>query len=300
MAIEVPYAHPQRHRLRRLADRQCGRVSVAQLGALGIESWVVARWVDGGYLHPELPRVYAVGHRAPSIEADLWAAVLYAGPGAMLSHATALWWHGLIENRPWPLQVATPRRCRSLWGIRVFGRRGCERIPHRGVPTTSLEQAVLDFAAVAPYERLRHILAVADHGKVLDIAALQVIAGNGRPGSPKLRKALKRHEPKLAHTRSELERLFLPLCERVGIPLPDVNVYIAGVLVDAVWRDRKLVVELDGRDNHSSWAQIQEDRSKELRVRAAGFDVVRYGTRQLEEEATLVEADLRRAHGMPA
>ncbi|MBV9364924.1 MAG: DUF559 domain-containing protein, partial [Solirubrobacterales bacterium] len=112
--------------------------------------------------------------------------------------------------------------------------------------------------------------------------------------------ALARHEPKLAHTRSPLERLFLPLCERAGIPMPDVNVWIAGVLVDAVWRQQKLVVELDGRENHSSWGQIQDDRSKELRLRAAAFEVIRYGTRQLEEEAPAVEAELRREHGLPA
>ena len=283
-----------------LAERQAGRVAWWQLKALGADDKTIVRRTDSGYLHPVLPRVYAVGHRAPSIEADLWAAVLYAGPGAMLSHATALWWHELIESRPWPLQVTTPRRCRSLRGIHVFGRRACERIPHKGVPTTSLEQALLDFATTAPPERIRHALAVADYKQALDVPALQVIAGNGRPGSTKLRTALKRHEPKLARTRSELERLFLPLCERIGIPLPEVNVYIAGVLVDAVWRDKKLVVELDGRDNHSSWAQIQEDRSKELRLRAAEFGVVRYGTRQLEDEAPQVEDDLRRAHRMPA
>jgi len=152
---------------------------------------------------------------------------------------------------------------------------------------------------VAPIDRLRHALANADYHKVLNIPALRVIAGNGRNGSTKLSEALMRHEPKLAHTRSPLERLFLPLCERVGIPLPDVNVYIEGVLVDAVWRERKLVVELDGEDNHSSWNQIQTDRSKELRLRAAAFDVVRYGTRQLEEEPALVEQDLLRAYGLP-
>ncbi len=147
---------------------------------------------------------------------------------------------------------------------------------------------------------MRHALAVADYRKLLDIAALRAAAGNGRDGSTELRSALARHEPKLAHTRSPLERLFLPLCERAGVPVPEVNVWIAGVLVDAVWRERKLVVELDGRDNHSSWAQIQDDRSKELRLRAAAFDVIRYGTRQLEQEAAAVEAELRRAHGLPA
>src|ERR1700733_812261 len=285
-----------KERVRRVADRQSGRVSAAQLAALGVDRRVVARWVDQGYLFCELPRVYAVGHRAPSVEADVWTAVLYAGPGAMLSHATALWWRGLLDERPSPLQVTTPRRCRSVRRIRVYGRRTCERALYKGLPTTSLEQALLDFAAVAPAERLRHVLANADYHKVLDITALQVIAGNGRPGSTKLRAALKRHEPKLAHTRSPLERLFLPLCERAGVPLPDaVNVYVEGVLVDAVWWEQKLVVELDGRDNHSSWNQIQNDRSKELRLRAGGFDVVRYGTRQCEEEPALVEADLRRA-----
>ncbi|MBV9809314.1 MAG: DUF559 domain-containing protein [Solirubrobacterales bacterium] len=287
-------------RVRTLADRQWGRISAAQLTALGVESVVIARWVADAYLAPVLPRVYAVGHRAPSVEADLTAAVLYAGPGAMLSHATALWWLGLLERQPWSIQVSTPRRCRSLPGVQVHGRRTCQRIFHKGLPTASLEQALLDYAAVAPLERLRHALAVADYRKVLDIAAVRATAGNGRPGSTELRKALARHEPKLAHTRSPLERLFLPLCERAGIPMPDVNVWIAGVLVDAVWRQQKLVVELDGRENHSSWGQIQDDRSKELRLRAAAFEVIRYGTRQLEEEAPAVEAELRREHGLPA
>jgi Protein of unknown function (DUF559) len=279
-----------------LADRQWGRISAAQFAAIGIDRRVVARWTDRGYLHVVHPRVYALGHRAPSIEADLTAAVLYAGPGAMLSHATALWWRGLLDRQPRTIEVSTPRRCRSLRGINVHGRRSCERLWHRGLPTTTLDQALLDYAAVAPLERVRHALANADYHHVLDIPALQVIAGNG---GAKLRKALTRHEPKLAYTRSPLERLFLPLCERAGIPLPEVNVWIEGVLVDAVWRERKLVVELDGRDNHSSWAQIQTDRSKELILRAAGFTVVRYGTRQLEEEPALVEADLIRAYRVP-
>jgi len=62
-----------------------------------------------------------------------------------------------------------------------------------------------------------------------------VIAGAGRAGSTKLKQALARHEPKLARTRSPLERVFLPFCEAQGIPLPDgVNVWIEGILVDAV------------------------------------------------------------------
>ncbi|HTP23255.1 MAG TPA: DUF559 domain-containing protein [Solirubrobacteraceae bacterium] len=278
-----------------LANRQNGRVSRAQLAALGIDDQTIARWTATGYLHRVLPRVYAVGHRAPSVEADLTAAVLYAGPGAMLSHATALWWRGLIDRRPWPIQISTPRRCRSLPGIAVHGRRDCRRVWHKDLPTASIEQALLDFAAVAAFERVRYALSVADYLKVLDVAALQLIAGTGRAGSTRLKKALKHHEPKLARTRSPLERIFLPFCERHGIPLPDdVNVHIEGVVVDAVWWKQRLIVELDGKDNHSSWGQIQRDRSNELRLRAASFDVQRYGTIQFEEQPEPVARDLLR------
>jgi Protein of unknown function (DUF559) len=268
-------------------------VGAAQLIALGVETRETSRWVSQSYLIPRHPRVYAVGHRAPSVGADLTAAVLYAGPGAMLAHATALWWRGLIEHPPWPIEVSTPRRCGSLDAVKVHGRRDCRRVWHKGLPTTTVEQALLDFAARAPLERVRYALANADYRKVLDVPALQVIAGHGRAGSTKLRKALERHEPKLARTRSPLERLFLPMCEKYGVPLPDdVNVRVAGVLVDAVWWQQRLVVELDGHDNHSSRAQIQRDRGNELRLRTAGFDVHRYGTVQIEDEPEPVAHDL--------
>ena len=116
--------------------------------------------------------------------------MLYAGPGAMLSHATALWWHGLIDRQPWPIEVSTPRRCRSLHGVTVHGRRACERIWHKGLPVTTVEQALLDFAARAPLDRVRYALANADYLKVLDLGALRSIAGHGRAGSTKLREAL--------------------------------------------------------------------------------------------------------------
>jgi very-short-patch-repair endonuclease len=67
-----------------------------------------------------------------------------------------------------------------------------------------------------------------------------------------------------------------------------------------VWWKQKLVVELDGKDNHSSWGQIQRDRSNEMRVRAAGFDTLRYGTLQLEEQPADVAGDVIRRLSWPA
>src|SRR6202035_2625155 len=95
------------------AERQVGRISWAQLQVIGVPKSTVAVWLADGYLFPELPRVYAVGSRARTTQSELTAALLYAGPGAALSHATAAWWLGLLETKPRRIHIATPRRCRS-------------------------------------------------------------------------------------------------------------------------------------------------------------------------------------------
>ncbi len=255
----------------------------------------IARWIQTGYLHRRLPGVYAVGHAAPSVEGELSEAILYAGEGAMLSHATVLWWYGILDQRPSRTDVSTPGRMRSLRRVKVHPRRDLQRHWHNGLPVTSVAQALLDFAAAAPLNRVRYAVAQAEYHGLLDFDEIGHIVGRGRRGSTKLRRAVAQHLPQLARTRSELERVFLPLCERGGIPTPDVNVLIGRDLVDAVWRDARVVVELDGLGGHRTKAQIESDRRRDLRLRAAGYTVLRYTWAQLTEEPELVLGDLRRA-----
>ncbi|HUE25837.1 MAG TPA: hypothetical protein VMP89_03615, partial [Solirubrobacteraceae bacterium] len=214
-------------RVARLASRQWGRIAWAQLRSLDVADAVINRWVKQGYLHRRLTGVYAVGHCAPSVEADLAEAVLYAGPGAMLSHATAAWWWGLIENRPSTINVSTPRRCRSEQGVKIHQRRERERAWHKRMPVTSLAQTLLDYATTASLNMVRKALANAEYHKLLDVSQVQALLGRGRPGSARLRVALRRHQPRLAHTRSPTEVVFFELCESFGLPLPEVNVRVA-------------------------------------------------------------------------
>jgi hypothetical protein len=282
------------------AGRQFGRIARWQLEELGIGKATVDRWKTRGYLRPvDLPGVYAVGHEAPSVEGDLSAAILYAGDGAMLSHATALWWYGVLDRRPFQIDVSVAGRRRSRKGIKVHARRAVERHWHRGLPIATVSQALLDFAALAPLRRVRYAVAQAEYHELLDPPDIEAILGRGRPGSAKLRRALDRHLPQLARTRSELERLFLPLCERGDIPIPEVNVTVADVLVDAVWRDARVVVELDGYRGHRTRAQIEKDRRNDLRLRAAGYTVLRYTWEQVTKEPDLVRRDLRLALSQP-
>jgi predicted transcriptional regulator of viral defense system len=280
-------------RIGAVAARQFGRISCWQLARLGVSRQSISRWVQQGYLHPTtLSGVYAVGHEAPSVEADLAAAVLYAGPDAMLSHGTAAWWWGLIDNRPSTTHVSTPRRCRSRRGIKVHERRECPRARHEGLPVTTVAQTLLDFASRASVNRVRTALANAEYHELLDVDEVHALLGHGRSGSTRLRTALERHEPRLAYARSPVEVAFFELCERFGLPLPEVNVRLSGWTVDFFWRKQGVVVEVDPYGNHHTPAQIDRDRRKDLDLRAAGLTVTRYSRDQVEQAPDAIAADV--------
>ncbi len=243
-------------------------------------------------MHPELPRVYAVGHPGRSTESDLAAAVLYAGPGAMLSHATAAWWLGLLKYAPRQIVVSTPRRVSDRENIVVHGRRDVQRIWHNGLPVTDPSRTIIDFAATGPPDLLRFVLANADYNDVLDQAALSEVRAIA--GAPALREALRIHLPELARTRSELEGLLLTVCQSEDLPIPQVNVYVRGWLVDACWPDRRVVVEVDGWRGHRSQAQLDTDHQRDLELRAAGYVILRYTWRQLVQTPAAVAADIAR------
>jgi very-short-patch-repair endonuclease len=279
-------------RVAEAAERQFGRVTWAQLQVNGISKATIAGWCRDGYLHPELPHVYAVGSKARTIESDLAAALLYAGPGAALSHATAAWWLGLIDERPRRIHVSTPRKCRSLPSVRVYDRRERTRTMHKGLAVTTIPETLVDLAAVAPFRTLRRALANAEYRYRLDLATID--GRRGAPGAAKLRRALHQHQPALAFTKSQLEQMLLEICEAEHLPIPEINTTYTGWEVDALWRNAKLAVELDGYGNHHTPGQLRRDRRKEMALRQAGLKVHRYSGEQLQER-TAVVAEIRDA-----
>lgn len=96
-------------------------------------------------------------------------------------------------------------------------------------------------------------------------------------------------------TRSDLEEEFLKLCCRCGLPTPEVNVKVGRWEVDFLWRDRRLVVEIDSFAYHRGSVAFQDDHARDLDLRSKGFTVHRFSERQLEEEPGRVVADVARA-----
>jgi very-short-patch-repair endonuclease len=103
-------------------------------------------------------------------------------------------------------------------------------------------------------------------------------------------------------TRSDLERAFLRLCRRYGLPSPEVNVLLDGMTVDFLWREVRLVVETDSYATHGGTIAFENDRERDLRLRRLGYSVHHFSERQLELEAAAVAADVAlalRGSGIP-
>jgi very-short-patch-repair endonuclease len=169
-------------------------------------------------------------------------------------------------------------------------------VTHRGIPVTSPARTLLDLAAVAPSHDLERAFDEALTQRLTTTASLTaaVERAQGHHGAGRVRALLARSEEP-ALTRSEAERRFLALVREARLPAPMVNAHVAGYLVDFLWRDSRLIVEIDGYRFHSSRAAFERDRLRDAELNAAGFRVVRVTWRQLVEEPVAVIARLARA-----
>jgi very-short-patch-repair endonuclease len=115
----------------------------------------------------------------------------------------------------------------------------------------------------------------------------------GAPGTPALTALLER-QTGCTVTGSEAEEMFLALVREAGLPDPEVNVPVAGYEVDFLWRDQRLVVEIDGWRFHSTPLRVDHDHRKDVALRAAGLDVRRFSFWQVTDDPLLVVAGVAR------
>jgi very-short-patch-repair endonuclease len=221
--------------------------------------------------------VYAVGHRRLSDEGKWMAAVLACGEGAVLSHRSAAVIWRLLPTQPGYAHVTVPGHAgrKQRIGIRVH--RSSTLHPAQttlrfGIPVTTPARTLADLRRCATLEEVRQAHGRAEvRGYPLDGQEL---------GEPDF-------------TRSELERRFLRLCRQHSLPRPEVNVRVAGFVVDFLWRERWLVIETDGYRYHRGHAAFEYDHRRQARLIALGFEVVRFTWHQVVNHPDEVIAALR-------
>jgi very-short-patch-repair endonuclease len=277
-----------------MAREQAGIVARAQLLAAGVDGSVIGRALRAGKLHGVHRGIYATVPPELLIEeGHLFAALLAAGDGAVLGHGTAAWRWRIIPAPPSMITLAVPWR-RAVEGLKlhVSGRMRPGDITRNGrFPTTSVPRTLLDLAPRYDRRALLRALAEAEFHHDLRPADVEHTLRRGHPGSANLRAALQEHAPGHGEMKSRLERRFRALLIRRGIELPRRNQPIGPWTVDCLWPDRRVVVELDGRQ-HERPRQADSDDDRDLWLRLHGYVARRYGTRQVGGRPDDVIADL--------
>jgi very-short-patch-repair endonuclease len=271
-------------------------VTTEELLAAGIGRNAIARRVRDG----KLTRLFRGVFRVGALEtAWTWeaAALRACGRHAVLSHHSAAAVSGIRARRSGPIDVTVAAGHRAgQAGIRVHH---SPLEPHEittlaGLLVTSPERTLRDLAGELPQDELDRAANEAQVQRLTTAAGLRsyLARSSSRPGARALREAL-REEPSV--TRSELERVFLALIDRIGLPRPDTNVRVEGYEVDFLWREAGLVVETDGHAAHHTRRAFEHDRRKDARLTAAGYRVLRFTWRQLHDEPEVVAARLAAA-----
>jgi very-short-patch-repair endonuclease len=257
-----------------VAGRQHGLITRAQLHAAGLSDPGVSKRVKAGRLHPLHRGVYAVGHNRLSQQARWMAAVLAAGEGAVLSHASAAKHWNVWRGREEAIDVTTPGQRRTRAGFRVHRARRLDArdvTTHQVIPITTVPRTLVDLATTLTPHQLANVIHEAAYRKRFNATATKATMARAQGRDlTNLHAALHAHASGSAGTRSTLEDEFL---QRVTTK-PVVNTKLHGIEVDFHWPDRNLVVEIDG-PGHDRPRTKQEDAARDETLRAAGITVVR-------------------------
>ncbi len=279
-----------------LVTRRQGVVSRAQALRV-VSARCLEHAVARGYLIRMHPRVYV----DPALRID-WrtrcrAALRYAGPGAVLSHTSALAFWGVTEPDESRVHVTTTGRRLRAPNVVVHRRPNADvSVRHRqGFRMTDINQSIVDSWRLLPIRsrRISVIKAVAVRLTTAERLRAVVAATSNLPG----RQELLRLTGLLAagcHSWLELwgyERVLTGpelghLRRQVPVRLGRRTIYL-----DTFAEAEQVDFELDGH----SWHSAKPDRERDLRRDAAlatlGITVVRFSHDRLLSEPEAVRAE---------
>jgi len=234
-----------------------------------------------------------------SVRARLMAAVLSIGPDAAVSHRSAADLWGIRRTSTGTIELTVPRWLKQRPGLRIRESvlPADERTVTDGIPVTTVARTLLDLAGLlAPPELERAVERTEALGLTHDVPLKAILdRPPRRRGVAVLRAATA--APTKGATESVLEERFLAFVAVAGLPSPELNAWLKlgddWIRADCLWREQRLIVELDGRAYHGTRAAFERDRRRDRRALLAGWGTIRVTWAMLDHEATDLERDIR-------
>lgn len=295
------------------AAAQAGVISRAQALAAGLSRTAIRVRLRSGRWQRMMPGIYLTNSGPPQRASVQWAALLYAGTGAMLSHASAAEllglgdppqapgsgsWQGGAGTPPVHVTVPAGRKVAPVPGVIVHRSRraGSARHPNRVPPQTRVEETVLDLVdAAVDLDEAIGWLAKACGRRLSTPARLRAYAV-ARTRLRRRAQIVDALADVAAGCHSPLEvRYFRHVERRHRLPpgarqrwrrRPGGRWYD-----DVTYPGLNTVVELDGRAGHGDerhWRDLARDNA----AAAEGLTVLRYGSADVTDRPCLVAAQV--------
>jgi hypothetical protein len=188
---------PLATRIATVARRQHGLVTKDQLADLGLSPKQIRGWTASGRFDRVLPGVLRLAGAPTTREQDLFAAALWGGSDALVSHRSAgeLWGFDGVKAAKHEITVPAVAMKRST-EIVVHNTRtpATQRRTRRGLPTTTPERTLVDLAGALDAKQLEIAFESARRERQVTTASVQRALGRlgaqGRPGSEQLQTLL--------------------------------------------------------------------------------------------------------------
>ena len=272
-----------------LVRRQHGVITYDQLRAFRYSKEAILHRLARRRLHVKYRAVYAVGRPELSRYGEWMAATLACGDDAALSESSAgSLWRFCKEDG---LHVSAPGE-HDRPGITTHQRKDLAVTRWRNIPVTTPIQTLLDLARSLDRDAMEAAISEADTLDLVRPDALKAAIVPGRAGARLLKEIFYKWD--FVCTDSHLERRFLPISRRVGLPDPLTQRWLNGYLVDFWYPALKIAVETDGLAYHRN-ARQQTRRALSMQAHAAAGLTPLFFTRyQVVHEPQHVETILRR------
>jgi very-short-patch-repair endonuclease len=267
-------------RLAALARGQHGVFTRAQALGSGFTEHEVQHRLRHDIWSIELPGVYALRSTPRSNESRMWAALLWAGEDALLSHRAAghVWKYDDVRMlRPEVLvPAASSKRCSVVTVRRTRCLHRLDRRFVHGMAVTSPERTLLDLASVLDEYQLEVAFESARRERLVTIDSVQRCiersGGHGRRGTAALRALLAQLGER--PSESPLEVRAARLLRRSRLPRPVQQYEIGRYRLDFAWPEQLVALECDGKRRHSEDTDFQHDRTKLTDLATDGWRVL--------------------------
>jgi very-short-patch-repair endonuclease len=193
------------------------------------------------------------------------------------------------------VEVTVPRgKRRRIEGVRIHRVR--DLLPDEvtvldGIPVTTPARTLLDIAESLTSREVEQALATAYRKGLVTHAEMRAMVERHprHRGAPLLQRLLD-SEGGPAFTRSKGEDKLLEILRSARLPQPELNVKVLGHEVDFLWREARVVAEVDGYEFHSPLHSFAADRQRVAELTAAGYRILRFTWGDLTERrlATIV------------